>query len=243
MHVAGARVNLPGSALRAFRRNIAAPGLTTEAALYSVSGNVSGAGMQVDVARGGFLDLNVAASRAALHGARNVARPYVARASLQLNLASEVRELHVVRPSLGVDVAARAFDGLIARAAARANDGVRGYGNLVVDGDVAHVHVVNVNAVALLPDGRTLFDLVNVSLPVAHQPMVADVDLSTDEDGSRRAGANCDVAGASEYFKIDRPVHRERLFEATLRRRGKHDHRGEKHDQRNRRHKPAGHGS
>src|ERR1022692_1928362 len=119
--------------------------------------------MQVDVARGGFIDLDVAASRATFHRARNLACPYIAR------------------PRLRVHIAACAFNDLISRAAARANGRIRGHTDLVIYRNVAHVHVVNVNAVALLPDRRMLLDLVDVGVPVATQPVVANVDLSPDE--------------------------------------------------------------
>src|ERR1039457_2409965 len=137
--------------------------------------------MQVDVARGGFIDLDVAASRATFHRARNLACPYIARSRLQTNLAGQFRELHVARPGLRVHIAACAFNDLISRAAARANGRIRGHTDLVIYRNVAHVHVVNVNAVALLPDRRMLLDLVDVGVPVATQPVVANVDLSPDE--------------------------------------------------------------
>src|ERR1700687_545671 len=154
--------------------------------------------MEVDVARCRLVDLDIATSRATSHRARNMARPDIARSGLQPNLASQIFQLHIARPGLGVHVAVRAFDGLISRATARAYGSIRGHANFVVHRDVAHVHVLNMNVVALLPDGRMLFDLVDIGIPVAAEPMVADVDLPPNEDRSGRTGAHGDVAGMSE---------------------------------------------
>ena len=133
----------------------------------------------------GLLDLNIAAAGAASHGARDLPRPNVARSGLQANLAGQVRQLHIARSGLRVDVAVRAFNYLISRAAAGADGGIGGHTDLVIDRDVAQVHIIDVNAVAILADRRMLLDLVDVGVAVAHQPVVADIDLSADHHRSR----------------------------------------------------------
>ncbi len=133
----------------------------------------------------GFLNLDIAAAGAALHRAGNLACANVARARLQLNLARQVRELHVARSRLYVDVATRAFNDLIARAAAGADRGIRGHSDLVVHRNVAHVHIVNVNVVALLADRRILLDLRGRRRRrPARQPVVAHVNFAANEDRS-----------------------------------------------------------
>ena len=51
--------------------------------------------------------------------------------------------------------------------------------------------------------------------------MIADVNLATDENGSRRARTHRDVARVREHFQIDRAAHRESFFECALRCRSK----------------------
>ncbi len=75
--------------------------------------------------------------------------------------------------------------------------------------------------------------------------MVANVDLSANEDRSSRAGAHGDVARAGEDLKIDGPADRQRPFELALNAGSKNRTRGKQHDQRDRKncqHRSAGHG-
>src|ERR1035441_562620 len=238
-------MNLPRAGLRAFGGHIAATGLSVEFSLYTARRDVSRPGVQIDVARGDFFNLDIPAAGATLHSAGNWACADVARARLQLKLARQVRQLQVARPGLRVDVAVRAFNNLVARAATGTNRGIRGHADLVVHGNVSHVHVLNVNAIAVLPDRRILFDLVDVGLAAAHQPVVAHVDLSTNEDGSPRTGAHGDVARTRENFKIDGAAHLQRPLELALEAGSKNSGRGKQHDQRDRKrcqHRSAGHG-
>src|SRR5580658_5719112 len=71
MHIARPGMNLPRTALRAFRGDIAAARFAVEAALHAARGNVSRASVQVDVARSRLFNLDIAAARAAFHPARD----------------------------------------------------------------------------------------------------------------------------------------------------------------------------
>ncbi len=85
--------NIPRAALLAFGSDVAAAGLAVEAALYASRSDIARPGMQVDVARSGFFNLDISATGAAPHRARDLPRPHVARSSLQANLAVQIREL------------------------------------------------------------------------------------------------------------------------------------------------------
>src|SRR5882724_7717931 len=137
--------------------------------------------MQVDVAGAGFIDLEVAAAGGALHRARDFAGADVAGSGLQPDLASKARQFHVARAGLHLDIAARAFDDLVTRTAAAADGRFSGHGDFVVDGNVVRVDIVDVNAVAFLPDRRVLFDLVDVRLASAHQPVAPDENLGAND--------------------------------------------------------------
>lgn len=106
-------MNLPGPALRAFGGDIPASGLAVEATLNPARCNVSRARVQVNIPRAGFFNLDVAAARPALYRARDLMGPHVARAGLQANLAAEIGKLQIARTGLEVDIAVRAFNGLI----------------------------------------------------------------------------------------------------------------------------------
>ena len=83
------------------------PGFAAEAALNAAHGDVARAGVQIDVARAGFIDFEVAAAGAAsAPRPRNFAGADVAGSGLQPNLAGQARQLHIARAGLHVDIAA-----------------------------------------------------------------------------------------------------------------------------------------
>src|ERR1700733_5320687 len=207
-------MNFPRTALLTFGGNVTAAGLTPEAALNAAGGDVSRASMQIDVAGCGFLDLNIAAPGATFHRARNLTRPDIARSGLQSNLARKIGELQIARTGFRLHIPVGTLDDLIAGAGACDEHRIHRHADLVVHGDVLHVviEIVNVTVITLLPNLRLLLDLVDIGVTIAAQPAVTDEDLSSNEDGSRRTGANRHVAGMSEHFKIDGTTHRQRLF-------------------------------
>src|SRR5258708_37344105 len=93
--------------------------------------------------------------------------------------------------------------------------GRRGY--LVVHGNVALVHIVDVDAVAFLPQGRMLLNLVNIALAIAHEPVVADINLAANDDRARAAAAYRNVAGAGLNIEIYRAANRQRPLKRALR--------------------------
>src|SRR5580765_4918449 len=118
--------------------------------------------MQIDVARSGLFNLDIAATGTASHRARDLPRPHIARSSLNPDLALQVGKSYVARPSLHFGVTARALDSLIARAALGADRRVGRHSDVVINGNVPVIHVFDVNAVATLSYRRILFDGVHV---------------------------------------------------------------------------------
>ena len=76
----------------------------------------------------------------------------------------------------------RTFNGLIARAAVAADGGIGGHGDFIVHRNVMGVHVINVNAVPILPQRRMLLNIAHVGVPVPQQPVIPDEDLSPNGD-------------------------------------------------------------
>src|SRR5580700_4673394 len=135
--------------------------------------------MQVDVARCGLFDFDVAAARASAHRTCDLARLHISRSCLYMNLSGKPRELHVPWPTLQVGIAANIVNRLIARAGAGVQHSIGGYGDFVVHGDIANVYVIDADAVAILTQRRMLFDFGHIRLPVtSEQPAVAHEDLT-----------------------------------------------------------------
>lgn len=61
--------------------------------------------------------------------------------------------------------------------------------------------------------GRILRDLVDVGLPVAPQPAVADENLPVNDDRRRGAGTDGHIAGTGEHLEVDRAADRQRPVE------------------------------
>src|SRR6516162_3425096 len=163
-HIAGSGARVPRSTLLPFGSDFTAPGFSMEAALHATRGNVSRTRVQVIISRTGFLDLDVAAARSATHGAGHLLRPYVSRASLQPQLALEIRQANVARASGNLSVSARPFNSLVAGAAFGTDDGLCRHRDVVINRNVAIIHVVNPDVVSILPNRRILLDGVNVVL-------------------------------------------------------------------------------
>src|SRR5208282_1651116 len=117
---------------------------------------------------------------------------------------------------LQVDVSARAFDGLISRAAVRAHRGVFGHGDFIVHRNVADVHDIDADAVAFLPWRWMLFNVAYIRLPAAEQPMISDVNLPANRHRSRRPAPHNDVSGAGLHLQIHRPGHSKSFLEMSL---------------------------
>src|SRR5947209_2004891 len=95
-----------------------------------------------------------------------------------MDVATEASNLHVSRSGPRVQTSVRAFNDQIAGAAARADGGVDRNGDFVINRNVVVIHVINVNVVPALVDGRILFDGVNVIIAPSAEPAVANEYLS-----------------------------------------------------------------
>src|SRR5208282_2785471 len=111
--------------------------------------DVAGAGANVHVARTRFLDFDVAAARFNLCGSNKLAPLNIPRSRLETHFTSEARQSQVARSTLKIDIALQAFNRLIAAAGVTTKRGVLGNGDFVVDRNVAEVHVVDADAVAV----------------------------------------------------------------------------------------------
>src|SRR5947209_20551180 len=94
-----------------------------------------------------------------------------------------------------------ALDNLVTRAAARANGGIGGNRDLVIDGNVAVIHIIDVDAVAALAKWRVLFNGMHVLFATSAEPAIAHKDLSANEYRSGGSRAHRDVAGIREQFQ------------------------------------------
>src|ERR1700691_4198255 len=106
---------------------------------------------------------------------------------METDFAADVPELHVAGTALQIEVAVQSFHPLVSRAAVAPHSGVGRGRDLVVDGDITEAHIVDVDTVPGLSDGRVLFDLADVPLPVSREPVVAHMNLSPDHHRSRGA--------------------------------------------------------
>ena len=162
--------------------------------------------MQINFPSRSFFQFDVAAARASANRTCDPKRAHIARSSLQTNLPGKLRQFHVSRTALQVDVSMRAFDNLIARAAVSTDRRLRRHDDFIVHRNIVRIHVINVNAVALLPQRRMLLNFAYVRVPVSEQPVVSDVDLAADRNRARRTAPHNDVAGVSLYFQFHRPA-------------------------------------
>src|SRR5579864_1649657 len=198
-----------------------------ESAVDAAHGDISRTGVQVNVARAGLVHFNVTAAGAAMHRSRNFAGAHVAGAGLYANLSRQASQLQISRSALEVGITVNALDDLIPRSAVRTQSRIGGNGDVVVHRNVAFVHVIDVDVVAFLAEGRVLLDLADVGLTPSEEPAVADKDLSPNHNRAGRPGAHGDVARACEHFQIRRAADRECLLESALRGRSEGDGRCE----------------
>ena len=123
-----------------------------------------------------------------------------------------------------------ALDNLVTRAAAGANGGIGGNRDLVIDGNVAVIHIIDVDAVAALAKWRVLFNGMHVLFATSAEPAIAHKDLAANEYRSGGSRAHRDVAGMREHFQVDGTVDLQSLFKSALRVRGKKRCGCEQHD-------------
>src|SRR5271166_4371395 len=109
-----------------------------------------------------------------------------------------------------------AFNGLISRAAVGSDCCVDGNGDFIVDRNVAGRHLIDVDAVSILPYWRMLLNVGYVRLPVSEQPVIPNVDLGANRNRTRRAAVHNDIAGTRFYFQINGPADLESLLKMSL---------------------------
>src|SRR5580700_2427706 len=134
-----------------------------------------------------------------------------------MNLSGKLRELYVSRSRLHVGVAMRAFDSLISRAAVAADGSVDGHRDFIIDRNVTGRHLIDVDAVSILPYWRMLLNVGYVRVTVAKQPVVPNIYLGANGDRPRPTAVHNHVTGAGLYFQIQGPADLQGFLEMSLR--------------------------
>src|ERR1700726_2975136 len=116
-----------------------------------------------------------------------------------MNLSGKLREPYVSRSSRHLGVTMRALNSLISRAAVAADGSVDGHRDFIIDRNVPRRHLIDVDAVSILPYWRMLLDVGYVGAPVAKQTVVPNKYLGANGDRPRRAAVHNHVAGACLY--------------------------------------------
>src|SRR5438045_6527664 len=212
VHISRSGAHIPGAGLGALSSNVSAAGFAMEAALDAACAEIARPGMQVDISRSGLFNLHIAAAGSTFHRARDVVRPNVPGASLQPDFPIQAAELHIARSSLDVHVAMRALNDLVTRAAAGANGGIGRNRDLVIDGNIAVIHIIDVDAIAALAKWRVLFNGMHVLFATSAEPAIAHKDLAANEYPSGGSRAPRDLAGMREHFQVDGTRDLPRLF-------------------------------
>ena len=89
MHVAGACPNLPRAGLRTFGSDVSTAGLAAKCAIQATGREVSGSGMQVNIAGASLLQLDVATARSSAHWPRDLVATQIPRTALNANIAGK----------------------------------------------------------------------------------------------------------------------------------------------------------
>src|SRR6185437_16321652 len=96
----------------------------------------------------------------------------------------------------------------------------RGRRDVVADGNVPHqltiLFMPDGNRVAVLLDGRMLFDILNALVRVAVEPSVVCANDCVNLHLARAAWMNGDISGAGVYIEIHRAVYRKRLVKMAF---------------------------
>ena len=141
---------------------------------------------------------------------------HIARSGLNAEITRQIRQAHVSRSGFDVDAGVHALNRLIARTGFRPNLRIRGCRDLVVDGNILMVHIVNSNIVSALLDGRVPLDVLDLRLLVTTEPTVSDVNMADDANGTGGSAANGYITGPSEHLQVCRSSHIEALFKTSL---------------------------
>src|ERR1700687_936635 len=202
-HVSRARTNVPQILGHAISVNVTTARLGMKSAIDAICNDVAGSGADFNIARTHFLDFDVTAARFDLRRTSKLAPANVSRACLKTQFTGKTRQLQISRPALEINIALEAFDILITAAGVGTNRGILRNRNFVVDRNVVEVHVVDADAVAVLPNRRIVLQLLHLLLVVAAKPGTARVDLGMNRDRARRTVPDDDVAGVSKHFEVD----------------------------------------
>ena len=86
----------------------------------------------------------------------------------------------------------------------RAQSGICRNRDVIINGDVVDIDVVNPDTVSGLPNRGILLQFADLSLPVAGEPLVAHENFSTDGHTSCRTSVHLDIAGVSQDLEVNR---------------------------------------
>src|SRR2546427_1851884 len=78
--------------------------------------------------------------------------------------------------------------------------------DVVIDRNIAQVHIINVDAVAALPNGWILLEFTDIALPISFEPPVAHMNLPVHRHSSCRTAADSNVPRTREHLEINRPA-------------------------------------
>src|SRR5262249_1619069 len=145
--------------------------------VHSPKFDVSRSRVYPNVPFGFFFHANVAATGFGGERAGHVTGLHISRTGVGTNLPGDIAHGKVARAAFEIQSPSQTFNPLIAGTAVRLHGRVSRSCNLVIDGDVMVVDVIDGNCVAALPDGRILLDLADVLLTISAEPAVADVNL------------------------------------------------------------------
>src|SRR5438309_10477706 len=123
-----------------------------------------------------------------------------------MNVSAHVSEHHIARSALEVELRSQTFDLLVPCSAARAHRRIGWNRDVVIDRNIAHVHIINVDAVAALPNGWILLEFTDIALASSLEPPVTHVNLPVHRHSSCRTAADSNVPRTHAHLEINRPA-------------------------------------
>src|SRR5690348_1305102 len=224
---AGARAQPPFAARCAFNVHVAAARIGVHHAPHAVQVNPAGAGAdaylaggglaQAHVAAAGFrvesarhsVSLNVAAAGAGAHVPINAGHLQVAGAGMRFHPAANAGNVHIAGAGTRLQRALDAVNFLVAGAGMRGQAGRLRNHHRVVNGNVVPqfriLDVPDADAVAVLLDGRVLFQLTNLLLAVVAP--AAHLDAAGHLHRAHRAAVDVNVARAGADVEVHRSAY------------------------------------
>jgi len=214
--VARPGLHAPVAGRRSVDAKVAAAGAGAQASVHAAHFDVAGTGLHVDVALANVVKAQVPASRTGIERATNAASLDIPGTRMHAQVAGEIAQADIARARLEINARPHAFDGLVPGACLRSHLGI-GWGcDLVVDRNVAVIHVADTDAITILLDRGIVLDGLDVCLSISRKPAIANMNASDDLDASGGSVVNGHVAGAREHFKIGRAADVQSFLKAAL---------------------------